>query len=84
MGRILTAAAVLALSAAFHPGAAQAGDAAMSRSDGSKLTIKCRGSGCTVKYQKAGSRKWSTVERGPGGSKNFKKVKAKYEDMGFK
>ena len=54
----------------------------MTRSDGMELTINCKSSGCTVKGKKPGG-KWGTVEKTQGGSKNFKKLKAKYEGMGF-
>ncbi|HKK86973.1 MAG TPA: hypothetical protein VJ942_15775 [Roseovarius sp.] len=78
----LTAAASLATALAFSPAPALAGDATMARSDGTQLKIKCRGSGCTVRGKNPGG-KWGVVEKGPGGSKNFKKLKAKYEGMGF-
>jgi len=71
----LTAAASLVAALAFAPAPALAGDATMARPDGPQLKINCRGSGCTGK--------WGIVEKGPGGRKNFKKLKAKYEGMGF-
>jgi hypothetical protein len=61
---------------------AAAGDASMTRSDGMQIIIKCRGSGCDVQGKKPGG-SWGTVEKTSGGSKNFNKLKAKYEGMGF-
>jgi hypothetical protein len=78
----LTAAASLAAAFAFTPAPALAGDTNMARSDGMQLKIKCRGSGCTVRGKKPGG-KWGVVEQGPGGTKNYNKLKAKYEGMGF-
>lgn len=54
----------------------------MTRSDGMQLTINCKNSGCTVRGKQAGGN-WGTVEKGPGGSDNFKKLVAKYKAMGF-
>ncbi|MFN3209759.1 MAG: hypothetical protein ACE369_12330 [Roseovarius sp.] len=76
----LVAGAAVALSLSAAP--ALAGDAAMTRSDGMQLTINCKNSGCTVRGKQAGGN-WGTVEKGPGGSDNFKKLVAKYKAMGF-
>ena len=61
---------------------AMAGDGALTRADGFSLKIKCRSSGCTVQGKPAGG-SWGVVEKGPGGSKNFEKLMAKYESQGF-
>jgi len=61
---------------------ALAGDGALTRSDGFSLKIKCRNSGCTVQGKPSGG-SWGVVEKGPGGSKNFQKLMAKYESQGY-
>lgn len=61
---------------------AVAGDASMTRADGMQISIKCTGSGCTVRGKKADGN-WGTVEKTSGGTRNFDKLKAKYEGMGF-
>ena len=83
MKRIMTAACAAAMLAFGAPAIATAGDAKMTRSDGTQLKIKCRNSGCTVTALKPGSKKWGTVEKGPGGTKNFQKLEAKYKAAGF-
>lgn len=66
----------------FVAAPAQAGDGQLTRNDGFSLKIKCRNSGCTVEGKAKGG-SWGVVEKGPGGSKNFKKLMAKYEAQGF-
>jgi hypothetical protein len=75
---------VIALTAALGITAApaQAGEGTFGRSDGFTLKIKCKNSGCTVRGKPAGG-SWGVVEKGPGGSKNYKKLVAKYEAQGF-
>lgn len=80
--KYFTISAVFAASLSLTPLPALAGDASMTRADGMELTITCRNSGCDVRGKKPGG-KWGTVEKTSGGSKNFKKLKAKCEDMGF-
>lgn len=80
--KLFTAAGACCAALSFTSVPAVAGDASMTRSDGMELTINCKSSGCTVKGKKPGG-KWGTVEKTQGGSKNFKKLKAKYEGMGF-
>ncbi len=55
-----------------------AGDASWKYSDGTKIKIKCRDSGCTVKAKKPGG-KWVVVEKGEGGVENFDVLEAKYK-----
>ena len=76
----LAAACATALSFSTLPAAA--GDASMKRSDGTELKTKCRNSGCSVTGKKPGGN-WGTVEKTSGGTANFKKLKAKYEGLGF-
>lgn len=61
---------------------AQAGEGKFSRADGFALHIKCQSSGCTVRGKKPGGN-WGRVENGPGGSKNYEKLVAKYQGLGF-
>tara|TARA_R110002124_G_scaffold62567_3_gene170965 strand:- start:151 stop:408 length:258 start_codon:yes stop_codon:yes gene_type:complete len=77
-----TAIIATALTLTFGPGVspAIAGDAAWKYSDGMKLKIKCRSSGCKVSAQKPGG-KWVVVEEGKGGSDNFKVLEAKYKKV---
>ena len=74
--------AALSTTLALSAVPAIAGEGSFVRSDGFELKIKCQNSGCTVRGKKPGGR-WGNVERGPGGSKNYKKLVAKYEEMGF-
>jgi len=80
MRALLIAAPIVGLSLGALP--AMAGEGAFERSDGFELTIKCKNSGCTVRGKEPGGR-WGNVEKGPGGSENYQKLKAKYEGMGF-
>ncbi|MDA7423112.1 hypothetical protein [Thalassococcus lentus] len=61
---------------------AMAGEGKFSRADGFQLHIKCTGSGCRVRGKEPNG-KWGLVEKGPGGSNNYKKLVAKYNGMGF-
>lgn len=77
--------AIFALAAAgiVSAPAADAGEGKFARTDGFQLHIKCRDSGCTVRGKKPEG-KWGMVERGPGGSKNYDLLVAKYQKQGFK
>lgn len=55
----------------------------MRADDGTKVKIKCRNSGCTVRQKKPGQ-KWATIEKGDGGVENFKVLEQKYKTKGFK
>lgn len=61
---------------------AVAGNASMSRADGTKISIKCTGSGCNVRGKKPEGN-WGKVEQTRGGTKNYNKLVAKYKKMGF-
>lgn len=74
---LLSAAGIFALATA-----ASAGESRHTRSDGMKLHIKCVSAGCTVRGKNKGG-KWGLVEKGPGGRKNYLKLVAKYEKLGF-
>ena len=75
--------AAISATLVFSAAPASAGEGSFARSDGFQLSIKCRGSGCTVRGKKPDG-KWGLVEQGPGGSKNYDKLVAKYQGMGFK
>ena len=66
-----TFAATCAAKFCLTPLTAAAGEASLNRSDGMQL------SGQEARW------KLGAVAKTSGGSKNFKKLKAKYEDMGF-
>ena len=76
---------IAAISATFVLSAppVMAGEGNFARSDGFQLKIKCRNSGCTVRGKEPDG-KWGVVEKGPGGSSNYKKLVVKYEKMGFR
>ncbi|WP_438992273.1 hypothetical protein [Lentibacter sp.] len=74
--------AVLMTVSALAAAPALAGSSSHKSEDGTKLRINCKSSGCEVKAKKPGQR-WGTVEKGEGGSANYKKLVAKYKKQGF-
>lgn len=79
MTRLLTA-SLFAVSMIATP--VLAGDTKMKNADGMELKINCKNSGCKVRGKKPGGR-WGKVENTAGGRKNFEKLVAKYQAMGF-
>ena len=73
--------AIITLTLAAAP--AMAGNAMMKGPGNAKLMIKCTGGGCLVQKKEPG-KGWKTIEQGPGGSSNFKKLEQKYHGQGFK
>ena len=70
--------AIIATSVVVAP--AQAGNKVLKAADGSKIKIACRNSGCSVKKKAAGAKKYVEIEETEGGTKNFKKLVAKYSN----
>ncbi|MCZ4254945.1 hypothetical protein O4H53_05305 [Sulfitobacter sp. G21635-S1] len=75
-----TAIIATALTLGLGAAPALAGDAAWTYSDGMKLKIKCRSSGCKVTAKKPGG-SWVLVEEGKGGNENFQVLEAKYKKV---
>ena len=77
----LTAAAALIVTG--YSQEAAAGNASMSARNGSKISIQCKNSGCTVtQYNKAGKR--TKILRRPGGRKNYQALRSFYRSKGYK
>nr|WP_317057035.1 hypothetical protein [Roseovarius sp. W115]MDV2930677.1 hypothetical protein [Roseovarius sp. W115] len=76
----LVPAAALVLSISLP---ASAADLKMTGPNETRVHIKCDSSNCRVK-EKTPDTKWRTVENTQGGSRNFDKLKAKYQEAGFK
>ena len=61
---------------------ALAADVKMTGPNNAQVHIKCDSTNCRVK-QKTPDTKWRTVENTKGGSRNFDKLKTKYQEAGF-
>ena len=73
----------VAMVASFVGMPALAGNLSLENANGMKIKIHCTGGGCKVSGKKAGDKKWGTVERTKGGTKNYLKLEEKYKGMGF-
>ena len=73
----------VSLLTAFVGMPALAGNLSLENTSGMKIKIHCTGSGCKVSGKKPGDKKWGTVERTQGGTKNYLKLEEKYKGMGF-
>ncbi len=82
MKKTLILASAIAVTGVLMVQPALAGDRTMSKSNGSKASIHCTGSGCVTKfYSKSG--KLTRTQRGEGGRYNFKKIVRRLAGQGY-